>query len=58
MGFNPGLCTTCVHAKTIATAKGSTFMLCTLSFADPRFPRYPALPVLRCSGYQPPPATG
>ena len=27
--------------------------MCGLSTTDPRFPKYPALPVLRCSGYAP-----
>lgn len=46
-----GLCGTCVHAKGIESAKGSVFLLCRLSSVDPRFPRYPSLPVLQCSGY-------
>ena len=49
----PGLCGTCMHAKVIVSAKGSTFLLCQLSAVDPRFPRYPRLPVLACAGYQP-----
>ena len=27
--------------------------MCQLSFTDPDFPRYPALPVLACRGYVP-----
>jgi hypothetical protein len=46
-----GLCVTCVHAQAIESSKGSTFLLCRLSFTDPRFPKYPPLPVLRCAGY-------
>jgi len=33
--------------------RGSVFYLCELSFRDLRFPKYPRLPVLTCSGYQP-----
>jgi hypothetical protein len=47
-----GLCADCVHAKKIASSKGSEFFLCELSKSDPRFPKYPRLPVLSCSGYQ------
>ena len=47
-----GLCASCVHARSVESSKGSTFIRCELSFGDPRFPRYPTLPVLRCDGYQ------
>jgi len=49
---NFGLCADCVHAKIIASSKGSEFLLCQLSQSDPRFPKYPRLPVLSCSGYE------
>jgi len=48
-----GLCGSCVHAQVITSARGSTFSLCRLSFVDPRFAKYPALPVLQCAGYSP-----
>jgi hypothetical protein len=48
-----GLCRTCVHGQTVTSSKGSTFYLCRLSETDPRFRRYPALPVLACTGYRP-----
>ena len=47
-----GLCAVCVHARPIGNARGSTFVLCGLSATDARFPRYPALPVLRCAGFE------
>ena len=47
-----GLCRTCAHARTVASARGSTFYLCRLSETDARFPKYPRLPVLRCAGYE------
>ena len=33
--------------------RGSTFFLCQLALTDPRFAKYPALPVLACEGYEP-----
>ena len=48
----PGLCSTCRHAHRIEAAR-STFWRCRLSETDPRFPRYPALPVRTCEGYEP-----
>jgi hypothetical protein len=46
-----GLCSRCVHLQLVKSSRGSTFYLCRLSFSDPRFPRYPALPVLSCAGF-------
>jgi hypothetical protein len=37
----------------IRTGRGSTFRLCERSTTDPRFPRYPPLPVLECAGHEP-----
>ena len=51
---HPGLCASCLNSRLIAGAN-SRFWLCELSRTDPRFPRYPRLPVLRCDGYQPTP---
>lgn len=53
MAVTAGLCTSCVHVKLIPSSRGSVFYQCQLSFTDPRFPRYPRLPVLTCAGYQP-----
>lgn len=46
-----GLCAECRHARRITSAKGSTFLLCGLAAEDPRFARYPPLPVRVCPGY-------
>ncbi|HEY8767103.1 MAG TPA: hypothetical protein VIP09_07560 [Dehalococcoidia bacterium] len=51
-----GLCASCVFARVIASARGSRFTLCRRSETDARFPRYPALPVLECIGYEKAPA--
>jgi hypothetical protein len=52
-GPDPGLCGRCAHVQRVTSARGSTFYLCRLSFVDSRFARYPALPVLACSGFTP-----
>ena len=51
-----GLCSRCAHARRVTSGKGATFWLCRRSERDPSFPKYPALPVLRCTGYEPGPA--
>ena len=48
-----GLCGACRHARRVESAKGSVFWLCARSADDPRFAKYPRLPVLRCAGFQP-----
>jgi len=47
-----GLCGHCKHARVIRSSKGSEFTLCELSKIDQRFRKYPALPVLKCVGYE------
>jgi hypothetical protein len=47
-----GLCQSCRYARVINTNRGSTFYLCRLAERDPRFPKYPRLPVLACAGYE------
>jgi GrpB-like predicted nucleotidyltransferase (UPF0157 family) len=47
-----GLCADCLHARRLESARGSVFLLCNLSLTDARFPKYPRLPVLCCSGYR------
>jgi hypothetical protein len=51
MNTAAGLCETCAHAKVIVSDRGSTFYTCLRSKTDPRFPRYPRLPVVACIGY-------
>lgn len=48
-----GLCGTCVHVRIITNDRGSRFYMCGLSVSDPRFPRYPVIPVVACAGYRP-----
>ena len=47
-----GLCATCAKARRIESVRGSEFLLCELWKSDPRFAKYPRLPVLECAGYQ------
>ena len=46
-----GLCTRCIHARTVMSARSKYFSLCTLSESDPLFPKYPKLPVVSCAGF-------
>jgi hypothetical protein len=48
-----GLCARCRHARAVETRRGSRFVLCDLSRTDPRFVRYPALPIVACAGFEP-----
>jgi hypothetical protein len=46
-----GLCIQCTHVQAIVSERGSRFYLCRLSAIDPRFPKYPRLPVVACGGF-------
>ena len=48
-----GLCGACGHARKVVSDRGSTFLRCRRADGDPRFPRYPRLPVLQCAGFEP-----
>jgi hypothetical protein len=48
-----GLCDRCLHQRLVPNTRGSVFSLCERSRSDPRYPRYPSLPVLRCPGFEP-----
>ena len=52
MSDRVGLCKDCVFSRIIESAKGSRFYLCRLSETDRRFPKYPPLPVMNCTGYR------
>jgi hypothetical protein len=47
-----GLCATCKHVHLVKSAKGSYFVMCNLAKTDPRFSKYPVLPVYYCPGYK------
>jgi hypothetical protein len=53
MGRIPvGLCDSCRHQQLVPNRRGSVFSLCRLSKVDPRFAKYPRIPVLECTGYE------
>jgi hypothetical protein len=51
-----GLCSCCLHDMLTRSAKGAVFHRCGLAARDPRFPKYPRLPVHSCPGWQARPA--
>jgi hypothetical protein len=52
LAVDPGLCASCAHLK-LADSGRSVFVRCGLADFDPRFARYPRLPVAECPGYRP-----
>ena len=48
-----GLCGGCLFQRLVRTTRGSVFSLCERSREDPRFPRYPKMPVGSCVGFAP-----
>ena len=47
-----GLCWRCRHARRVPTPRAN-YWLCGRAATDPRFEKYPRLPVLACPGYEP-----
>jgi hypothetical protein len=47
-----GLCACCACAERVRSARGSVFWRCRRADSDPRFRRYPPLPVASCPGYE------
>jgi hypothetical protein len=45
------LCERCVSMRVVVTPR-SRFLLCEKSRGDPRYPKYPPQPVVRCDGFQ------
>jgi hypothetical protein len=46
-----GLCGTCRWVRIAKNRRGSVFYRCLRADTDPRFLKYPPLPVLSCPGY-------
>ncbi len=47
-----GLCVSCAFARRIPHPRGGpAYWRCARSESDPAFPRFPALPVIKCRGY-------
>jgi hypothetical protein len=47
-----GLCARCQHVQRVKSDRGSEFYRCGKAASDPRFAKYPRLPVLQCAGYE------
>jgi hypothetical protein len=47
-----GLCATCNWVRIVTNRRKSVFYRCLRADTDPRFVRYPPLPVLSCVGYE------
>jgi hypothetical protein len=47
-----GLCADCLHARRVNSDRGSVFVMCERSKNEPRYAKYPPLPVVRCIGYE------
>lgn len=56
-GARAGLCDRCRHQQLVPTSR-SVFSLCLLSRENPRYPRYPSLPVRSCPGFEPAESAG
>ena len=48
-----GLCDSCIHQTVVRNTRGGSFSLCERSKTDPRYPKYPRVPVQECRGYEP-----
>lgn len=48
-----GLCRSCKNHRVVRSRRGPKYYLCELAASDPRFPKYPPLPVVECEGYVP-----
>ena len=46
-----GLCSACTFVRRVESRRGSVFYRCERSAEDPRYPKYPPLPVLTCPGF-------
>jgi hypothetical protein len=48
-----GLCNLCAHQRVVGTTRGSAFSMCERHKTDPRFAKYPRIPVAACPGFEP-----
>jgi hypothetical protein len=47
-----GLCAACRYAQAVKSSRGSVFVMCGRAKTDPRFSKYPRLPMLACVGFE------
>ena len=50
-----GLCYGCRYARVVTARADNRYWRCERAVVDPRFPKYPCLPMLACDGYEPAP---
>lgn len=48
-----GLCDSCALQRIVRTGRGSEFSMCLRHKDDPRYPKYPRIPVAACPGFTP-----
>ncbi len=48
-----GLCASCAWLRRVPSSRAQTYYLCGRSLSEPRFRKYPVLPVVRCHGFEP-----
>jgi len=53
MSMFAGLCDRCAWRQSVPSSRGQVYVLCRRSVDDPRFRKYPVLPVFACSGFEP-----
>jgi hypothetical protein len=54
MTGDAGLCSRCAWVDLVRSARGSIFLRCTRSEAEPeRFAKYPRIPRFECVGFEP-----
>ena len=46
-----GLCGRCRHVRIVTSDNSNVYYLCGLSAVDPRYAKYPALPLTDCAGF-------
>jgi hypothetical protein len=47
-----GLCVRCAHVQRNRSDRGGVFYFCRRALDDPRFPKYPRIPVRECGGFR------
>jgi hypothetical protein len=53
-----GLCGHCSHGQTLDSKTGSRFLFCGRARLDPRYAKYPPMPVFACPGFEARQASG
>jgi len=56
-GDRVGLCAGCLHARRVGAPR-AVYWMCRRALTDPRYEKYPRLPVLECPGYEERPGDG